>query len=106
MNAFRKIRVLALVGLLTVVVLGLGAATAEAGGGCHYGGYGGKYISYKSCYYPSDNYCSYPSYNYCNYDYGCYPYTCNYPVATFDCYGRPYTVWQTGYGSTSAAILP
>lgn len=106
MNAIRKFRVLALVALLAVAVLGVGAATAEAGGGCHYGGYGG----YK-CYYPSYNYCSYPTYNYCNYgygyDYSCYyPKTCNYPVTSFDCYGRPSTFWQTGYGSVPVSYLP
>jgi len=100
MNAFRKTRVLALVGLLTLVVFGLGAATADAG--CH------NYKSY--CSY-SPSYCStsycYPSYNYCNYDYSCYyPTSCSYPVTVFDCYGRPYTVWKTGYGSTPVAILP
>ena len=115
MNALRTIRVLALVGLLTAVVFGLGASTADAGGGCHYGGgYSSSYCNYSPsycktsyCSYPSYNYCSYPSYNYCNYDYSCfYPKTCSYPVTAFDCYGRPYTVWQTGYGSTPVAILP
>ena len=107
MNAFRKIRFLALVGLLTLVVLGIGAANAEAGGKCHYGGYGSSYSSY--CNY-TPSYCSYPTYNYCNYgsyDYSCYyPKTCSYPVTVFDCYGRPYTVWQTGYGSVPVSYLP
>jgi hypothetical protein len=92
MNAFRKIRVLALVGLLTLVVFGIGATTADAG--CHYGGY-------------SSSYCYYPSYSYCNYDYSCfYPKTCSYPVTVYDCFGRPYTVWQTGYGSVPVNYLP
>ncbi len=88
------------------MVFGLGAATAEVGGFHRGGGFGYRSNYCYSLSYYKTNYCSYPSYNYCNYDYGCYPYTCNYPVTTFDCYGRPYTVWQTGYGSTSAAILP
>ncbi len=100
MNAFRTTRVLALVGLLALVLFGIGAATAEAGG-CHYGGYGFRHVSY------SPSYCSYPSYSYSNYDYGCYyPRTCSYPVTAFDCYGRPYTVWQTGYGSVPVSYLP
>jgi len=110
MNAFRKTRVLALVGLLTLIALSLGAATAEAGG-CHrsysYCNYTPSYCNYSPsyCSYPSYNYCNYGSY--CNYDYSCYyPTTCSYPVTTFDCYGRPYTVWKTGYGSPSVAILP
>jgi hypothetical protein len=109
MNAFRTIRVLALVGLLTAVIVGFGAVSAEAGG-CHSGGYS-SYCNYSPsyCSYPSyckTSYC-YPSYNYCNYDYSCfYPKTCSYPVTVFDCYGRPYTVWQTGYGSTPVAVLP
>jgi hypothetical protein len=102
MNAFRTTRVLVLFGLLALVVFGIGAATAEAGG-CHRGGGYGYSSSY--CYSPS--YCSYPSYNYCNYDYSCYyPKTCSYPVTVFDCYGRPYTVWQTGYGSVPVSYLP
>src|SRR3990172_942747 len=99
MNAFRKIRVLALVGLLALVVFGIGAATAEAGG-CHRGGYSSSY-----CSYPSYNYCNYGSY--CNYDYSCfYPKTCSYPVTVFDCFGRPYTVWQPGYGGVPVNSLP
>jgi hypothetical protein len=100
-----------LVGLLTLIALGLGAATAEAGG-CHRGGgYSSSYCNYTPSYCNyTPSYCSYPSYNYCNYpsyDYSCfYPKTCSYPVTAFDCYGRPYTVWQTGYGSTPVAILP
>lgn len=97
MNAFRKFRVLALVGLLTAVVFGLSAATAEAGG-CHYGGYGG-HTSYSSHYYPS--------YHYGSYDYSCYyPKSFSYPVTSFDCYGRPFTVWQTGYGTVPVNYLP
>jgi len=89
MNAFRKSRVLVLVGLLSVVVLGLAAATAEAGG-CHRGGgYSSSYSNYSPSYC-NTSYCSYPSYNSCNYgsyDYGCfYPKTCSYPVTVLDCY--------------------
>jgi hypothetical protein len=107
MNAFRKIRVLALVGLLALVVFGIGAASAEAGGKCHYGGYSSSYCYtpnyYKTCYYPSNNWCNYGY----GYDYNCfYPKTCNYPVTTYDCYGRPFTVWQTGYGTTPVSYLP
>lgn len=95
MNAFRKIRVLALVGLFALVLFGIGAASAEAGG-CYYGGYGFKHISY------SPSYCSYPVY-----DYSCYyPKTCSYPVTVYDCFGRPYTVWQSGYGSVPVSYLP
>lgn len=99
MNAFRKSRVLVLVGLLALVVFGIGAATAEAGG-CHRGGgYSSSYCNYPSYNYGS--YCNYPSY-----DYGCYyPQTCSYPVTTYDCYGRPITVWQTGYGSVPVNYL-
>jgi hypothetical protein len=111
MNAFRTIRTFALVGLLAVIVFGIGAASADAGGKCYYGGgYSSSYChtpTYNNCYYPSYNYCNYPTY-----DYSCfYPKTCSYPVTVFDCYGRPYTVWQTGYGQTgygvaSASFLP
>lgn len=107
MNAIRTFRVLFVVGMLTLVMFGIGAATAEAGG-CHYGGYSSSYCSYpsyKTCYYPSYNYCNYGSY--CNYDYSCfYPKTCSYPVTVYDCFGRPYTVWQTGYGSVPVNYLP
>jgi hypothetical protein len=112
MNAFRTIRVQALVGMFALVLIGLGAATAEAGD-CHRGGgYSSSYCNYSPSYCKT-NYCSYPSYNYCyygsycNYDYSCsYPKTCSYPMTVFDCYGRPCTVWQTGYGSAPVAILP
>jgi hypothetical protein len=95
MNAFRKIRILTLVALLALVVFGIGAATAEAGYHCGY-----KYASY------SPSYCYYPSYNYCNYDYSCFYPKCSYPVTVYDCFGRPYTVWQTGYGSVPVNYLP
>lgn len=106
MNALRKVRVLALVALLVVVVFGIGTASAEAGGKCHYGGYGGYSSSY--CYTPTYyKSCYYPSYDYCNYDYSCYyPKFCSYPVTTYDCFGRPYTVWQSGYGVAPVSYLP
>ena len=101
MNAFRKIRTLALVSLFVLGLLGIGVGTADAGG-CHYGGYGFHHVSY------SPSYCSYtPSYSYSNYDYSCfYPKSCSYPVTVYDCYGRPYTVWQTGYGNVPVSYLP
>jgi hypothetical protein len=105
MNAFRTTRMFALIGLLTLVVLGLGAATADAG--CHGSyGFGSSYCNYSPsyCNYGS-SYCYTPSY--CNYDYSCfYPTTCSYPVTVYDCFGRPYVVWKTGYNSVPATYLP
>jgi hypothetical protein len=103
MNAFRKIRMLVLVLMVALVVVGLAAASAQASGNCH----GSTKFFNTSCYYPS-----YPSYaNYGAFNYSCFtpavaycatqPYC--FPVTMYDCYGRPYIVWQTSYGTTLPA---
>jgi hypothetical protein len=105
MNALRKTRWFVLLGSLAALAIGFTASNAEASG-CH--GYGFSYASYspKYCYTPT--YCAYPSYP----SYGaCYDYSCSlpavqyyakpycYPVTSYDCYGRPYAAWQTGYNT-------
>src|SRR5262245_36038956 len=104
MKTVRKISLLVLVAFVAVFALGSFTSSAEAGG-CHSYGY--------SSYSPSFKYCDYNSYKpYCYGDY-CYPsytscyyptYNCvkpiNYPVTYYDCYGRPYVVWQTSYSYT------
>jgi hypothetical protein len=105
MNALRKNRWFVLFGLFAALAIGFFASNAEASG-CR--GYGFSYASYapKYCYTPTYGaYPSYPSYG-AYYDYSCYlpavqhcatPYC--YPVTSYDCYGRPYVVWQTGYNA-------
>lgn len=106
MNAFRKTSLLVLVAFVAVLALGVFESSAEAGG-CHSSGYGGgSYSSY--C-----NYGNYGNYSSC-YGGSCYPASCysgscywpttyqcvkpvSYPVTFYDCYGRPYVVWQTSY---------
>jgi hypothetical protein len=106
MNALRTTRWFVVFGLFVVLAVGFAAPSAVASG-CH--GYDFNYSSYspKYCNY-SPTYCAYPSYaNYACYDYSSYlpavqycakPYS--YPVTSYDCFGRPYVVWQTGYNST------
>jgi hypothetical protein len=102
MNALRKTRWFVLFGWFAALAIGFSASKAEASG-CH--GYGFSYASYspKYCYTPT--YCAYPSYG-ASYDYSCYlpavqsyatPYC--YPVTSYDCFGHPYVVWQTGYNA-------
>jgi hypothetical protein len=99
MNAFRKISLVVLVAFVAVFALGVFASSAEAGG-CHSSGYGGG---------SSTKFCDYGSYG--NYT-SCYggnwywptTYPCvkpiSYPVTYYDCYGRPYVVWQTSYSNS------
>jgi hypothetical protein len=96
MNAFRKTSLFVLVAFVAVLALSVFPSSAEAGG-CHSSGYGGGiYSSYS-------NYGNYGNYSSC-YGGNCYwPTTyqyvkpVSYPVTFYDCYGRPYVVWQTSY---------
>jgi hypothetical protein len=105
MNSLRTTRWFVVFGLLAVLAVGFAAPSAEASG-CH--GYGFGYSYYTPKYHSySPTYCAYPSYaNYGCYDYSCYlpavqycakPYS--YPVTSYDCFGRPSVVWQTGYNT-------
>lgn len=99
MNGFRKIG-LFFVAVVIVVALGAFQSSAEAGGHhssghksfhspshFNYGGFS-KYGScyggncYTSYYLPTSHACIKPA---------------SYPVTVYDCYGRPYVVWQTSY---------
>ncbi|MEX2316695.1 MAG: hypothetical protein WD669_06060 [Pirellulales bacterium] len=99
MNAFRKIRMLSLVLLVALMVVGLAATSAHANGGCYNGS--SKYFN-TSCYYPT-----YTNYGNYGFDYSCFtpatycaPQPYCFPVTMYDCYGRPYVVWQNSYGQT------
>ena len=99
MHAFRKTSFVVVLGFVVLIAFGLAATTAEAGG-CHHGygfhssyrihnvGYPSyfNYSSYTSCYGPS---CYLPTYQVAK--------PVSYPVTFYDCYGRPYIVWQTSY---------
>jgi hypothetical protein len=103
MNAFRKIGLVAVVALVAVFALGFLSSSAEAGG-CHSSNYGGSFSKYcgsygnyncygGSCYPTTSCYggsCYWPT------TYNCLKPT-SYPVTYYDCYGRPYVVWQTSY---------
>jgi hypothetical protein len=87
MNAFRKISLVVLLTVVAVIALGGLTSTAEAGhhGHHHHGHFHVKYPSYI-------NYGAYwPSYEFVK--------PISYPVTYYDCYGRPYIVWQTSYGT-------
>jgi hypothetical protein len=93
MNVFRKASVLVLVAFVAVLAIGMFQSSAEAGG-CH--SYGYHHVKYPTV--------SYSPYN------NCYSGTCywptyhvakpiSYPVTYYDCYGRPYIVWQTSHSN-------
>jgi hypothetical protein len=90
MNVFRKISLVVLVALVVVVAFGVLGSSAEAGGHGHghhhhHGHFHVKYPSYI-------NYGAYwPTYQYVK--------PVSYPVTYYDCYGRPYVVWQTSYNT-------
>ncbi len=77
MHSLRKVRFLALAGLVVLVLGSVAATSAEAGCG-H--GYATHVVA--SHYAPVGHWVL-------------RPYT--YAVTHFDCYGHPYIVWKTGY---------
>jgi hypothetical protein len=90
MNAIRRIRFAALLGSLSVLALIAVAAPAKAGHGHHGHGHHhfGLYSSYPTALY--DSHCHTTP----------YIYTLKpiyYPVTTYDCFGHPHIVYQTGY---------
>jgi hypothetical protein len=113
MNALRHTRLFVLVGLLAVIVLGLSATSAEAGGYGFKTFYSPSYCNYTPTYYTA-SYCTYPNYcNYGTYNYGCYTPAVNYcpgpycyPVTTYDCYGRPSVAWNTSYSTIPVHYAP
>jgi hypothetical protein len=89
MYAFRRISLVVLVALVAVFALGAFGSTAEAGhhghGHHHHGHFHVKYPSHIS-------YGTYwPTYQFVK--------PISYPVTYYDCYGRPYVVWQTSYST-------
>lgn len=87
MNAFRGISLVILVAIVAVFAVGVLGSSAEAGQHGHGHHHHGHF------------HLTYPSYV----DYGTYWPTyqsvkpISYPVTYYDCYGRPYIVWQTSY---------
>jgi hypothetical protein len=102
MNALRKFCAAILLSSLSVLALGAFAAPAQAGQpycgpyGCH------KTPVYCNTlhFYPTSGLCG----NYCRTTtclptYNCCPKPTCYPVTLYDCFGRPYVVYQTGYSA-------
>jgi hypothetical protein len=87
MNAFRKIGLVVLIALVAVFALSLLESSAVAGGHHghghhHHGHFHVKYLDY-GAYWPTYQYVK----------------PISYPVTYYDCYGRPYVVWQTSYNT-------
>lgn len=98
MNAFRRSRLIVLLGLVAVLALSLSVATAEAGGHKHFHKFhhfGHKQFHYghywPTHYQPIVKYTVKPI---------------SYPVTYYDCYGQPYVVWQTTYNTVPINYHP
>lgn len=89
MYAFRRISLVVLVALAAVFAFGVLGSSAEAG---HHGHahqhHGHVHVKYPS-YAHYDTY--WPTHEFVQ------PFS--YPVTHYDCYGRPYIVWQASYGT-------
>jgi hypothetical protein len=91
MNAFRKISLVVLFAVVAVFAFGVSSPTAEAGHhghGHHHHHHGHFHVKHPS-YVHYDTY--WPSQHFVK--------PLSYPVTYYDCYGRPYIVWQTSYGT-------
>jgi hypothetical protein len=87
MNVCRRISLVLLVSLVAVFAFGAWSPSAEAG---HHG-HGHHHHGHFHVKYPS--HVHYDTY---------WPHVVkpvSYPVTYYDCYGRPYIVWQTSYGT-------
>jgi hypothetical protein len=107
MNALRNTRLFVLVGLFAVLLIGISAVNADASCYSYKTFYSPGYSHFTSySTYPS--YCSYGTFNYGNYwpavSYGAAP--LSYPVTTYDSFGRPVVVWQTGYSTLPVSYAP
>jgi hypothetical protein len=102
MNAFRKTRTIALVGLVALLTLGSLTTPAQAGKpfcdvySCRDRAFYGNTLHF----YPNAGLCGNYSANYCVTQPCFRPFTscltpvC-YPVTHYDCFGRPYVVYRT-----------
>jgi hypothetical protein len=96
MKAVRKISLFVLVAFVAVFALGAFTSSAEAGG-CHSYGFS-SYPSYGHSHAVHKHYdYHYPVSYWPTYD---YVKPISYPATYYDCYGRPYVVWQTSYSYT------
>ena len=84
----RKIRALALVGLVAALFVGMAGTSAEAGVYQHHVGYKPvhfvKYVPTPHIKYVAQAY--------------------KYPVVIYDCHGYPNTIWKVGYKSVPVTI--
>jgi len=96
MFASRKVRMLALVGMFAVLVFAATAATAEAGNGHR--------ILHNQLHFAHQAHFAHQVYFTPVVKYVVQPYT--YPVVLVNCYGQPYTVWQTVYRTVPVRVFP
>jgi hypothetical protein len=98
MNAFRKASLVFVVALVAVFALGAFQSSAEAGGHNHHGhNHHGHHFHHGHHHHVK----YYPSHYWPTYD---YVKPASYPVTYYDCYGRPYVVWQTSYSNYTNPI--
>jgi hypothetical protein len=93
MNAFRKAGLAVVITLVAVLALGVIQPSAEAGGHNHHGHHFHHGHHHHVKFYPTYYW---PTYNYVK--------PVSYPVTYYDCYGRPYVVWQTSYSNYTNPI--
>jgi hypothetical protein len=99
--SFRKFRFVVLLGLVAALAFGASADTAEAGGHHTLYNFHNVHSAYPNHFYHA-HYC--PTVYQPIVKYVAKPYS--YPVTLVDCYGRPYTVWQTSYQTLPTTYLP
>ena len=88
MFASRKIRALALIGLVAALFVGMAGTSAEAG-------YYSKHVVYNPVHFVK--YHPTPCIKYITQPY-------KYPVVVYDCYGLPSTIWKMGYKTVPVTI--